>query len=47
VDGVPVTVLPDGSFGEHLRASTTGSLVVRATTADGQFTERAAAVRPR
>jgi hypothetical protein len=47
VDGVAVTVLPDGSFGEHLRTSTTGPLVVRATNPDGQFTEREAAVRAR
>ena len=47
VDGIEVTVLPDGSFGEHLRTTRTGSLVVRATGPDGQFTEREAAVRPR
>ena len=47
VDGVELTVLPDGSFGEHLRTSRTGSLVVRATSPDGQFTEHEAAVRAR
>lgn len=47
VDGVQVTVLPDGSFGEHLRTARTGFLVVRATGPDGQFTEREAAVQAR
>ena len=47
VDGTPVRVMPDGSFSEHVRRAATGELVIRATSADGQFTEQARAVSKR
>jgi hypothetical protein len=40
VDGQDVRVLPDGSFSEYLKKVDTGTVVVRATSADGQVTER-------
>jgi hypothetical protein len=47
VDGTPVKVMPDGSFSEYVRRSGPGEVVVRATGADGQFTEQARAVSKR
>jgi hypothetical protein len=39
VDGFAAKVLPDGRFCEHLRKTGEPFVVVRATAADGQFTE--------
>ncbi len=47
VDGTAVKVLADGSFSEYVRRSGPGELVVRATGADGQFTEQSRAVSKR
>jgi len=47
VNGTAVKVLPDGSFSEYVRRSGPGEVVVRATGADGQFTEQARAVSKR
>jgi hypothetical protein len=47
VDGIPVKVMPDGSFSEYVRSGGPGELVVRATGPDGQFTERARAASKR
>jgi hypothetical protein len=41
VDGTTVKVLADGSFSEYVRRSGPGEVVIRATGADGQFTEQA------
>jgi hypothetical protein len=40
VDGHVVRVLTDGSFSEYVRKAGPGTIVVRATGADGQVTER-------
>ena len=47
VNGTPVKVLVDGSFGEFVRHGGSGALVVRATAADGQFVEQSRAVAKR
>ncbi|HYN01294.1 MAG TPA: FecR domain-containing protein [Vicinamibacteria bacterium] len=47
VNGTAVRVMPDGSFSEHVRGSGPGEVVIRATGADGQFTEQARAVSKR
>jgi hypothetical protein len=47
VDGNAVKVMPDGSFSEHVRRRGPGGVVIRATGADGQFTEQARAVSRR
>jgi hypothetical protein len=47
VNGTAVKVLPDGSFSEYVRRSGPGEVVVRATGADGQFTEQARAASKR
>jgi len=47
VDGTTVKVLPDGSFSEYVRHSGRGQIVVRATSADGQFTEQSRSVSKR
>jgi hypothetical protein len=47
VNGTAVKVMPDGSFSEHVRKSGPGEVVIRATGADGQFTEQALAVSKR
>jgi hypothetical protein len=39
VDGKPVRILPDGTFSEFVRHAGTGDVVVRATAANGQYTE--------
>jgi hypothetical protein len=39
--------MADGSFSEHVRRVATGEILVRATTRDGQTTERARAVSRR
>jgi hypothetical protein len=39
VDGHPAKVLPDGRFREHFRKTGRSVVVIRATGADGQFTE--------
>jgi hypothetical protein len=44
VDGHPIRVLADGRFSEHLRKTEKSSLLLRATGADGQLTERTLAV---
>jgi hypothetical protein len=44
VDGNAVKVMPDGSFSEHVRRRGPGEVVIRATGADGLFTEQARAV---
>src|SRR5262249_22841833 len=40
VDGFAAKVLPDGRFCEHVQRTRQAVLVVRATGADGQFTEQ-------
>ena len=47
VNGTAVKVMPDGSFSEYVRTSGPGEVVIRATGADGQFTEQARAVSKR
>jgi hypothetical protein len=47
VDGTTVKVLADGSFSEYVRRSGPGEVVIRATGADGQFTEQARAASKR
>ena len=47
VNGTAVKVMPDGSFSEYVRRSGPGEVVIRATGADGQFTEQARAVSKR
>jgi len=47
VDGTAVKVLADGSFSEYVRRTGPGEVVIRATGADGQFTEQARAVSKR
>jgi hypothetical protein len=47
VEGTAVKVMPDGSFSEYVRRSGPGEVVIRATGADGQFTEQARAVSKR
>jgi FecR protein len=47
VDGNTLEVMPDGSFSEHVRTRGPGGVVIRATGADGQFTEQARAVSRR
>lgn len=47
VNGTAVKVMPDGSFSEYVRTSGPGEVVIRATRADGQFTEQARAVSKR
>jgi hypothetical protein len=44
VDGREVKVLPDGSFSEFVKRTENESVVVRATSASGQFAERTRAV---
>jgi hypothetical protein len=44
VDGTAVKVMPDGSFSEYVRRSGPGEVVIRATSAGGQFTEQARTV---
>jgi hypothetical protein len=39
VDGLAIKVLPDGTFNEYLRSTGQPFIVVRATAADGKFTE--------
>ncbi len=47
VDGNAVSVMPDGSFSEHVRRRGPREVVIRATGADGLFTQQARAVRRR
>jgi hypothetical protein len=47
VNGTAVKVMPDGSFSEYVRRSAPGEVVIRATGADGQFTEQARTVSKR
>jgi hypothetical protein len=47
VDGHPVKVLPDGRFSEHIRKTGRSSIVLRTTSADGQFTEETLPVAAR
>jgi len=47
VNGTAVKVMPDGSFSEYVLKSGPGDVVIRATRADGQFTERTRAVARR
>jgi hypothetical protein len=39
-----VTVLPDGSFSEHIRRPAEAEIVIRATGPDGQFTEQSRSI---
>jgi hypothetical protein len=47
VDGNAVSVMPDGSFSEHVRRRGPGEVVIRATGADGLFTQQTRTVRRR
>jgi hypothetical protein len=47
VNGNAVKVMPDGSFSEYVRRSGPGEVVIRATGAEGQFTEQARPVSKR